>query len=293
MISQWHVGAGRASSVGGAFGACSTDVGSISHCKISINSPCSRAPPGFETVPEPRPGSRSVSKRPPHGAAALVRNPGQRRGEWITCSSRCSWRSCTYTRSTSRTSHCCRRSSQPRCPTPSRSPPHPPADPIAQTRIAEQAQLIVLFRAMREVNSELKAALTPPQHSTLFTSWAYLKGLVLRHPTTWAPHCADAPLLRQLRLTDDAWRLLAALRTLPKDSLLHKLKSVVNIERPSRKGPGLPDEMYHSLLVMLAKEADTRGGQHSILSLASGLSSGSQRGCDAIRRRSVCACRSE
>ena len=54
-------------------------------------------------------------------------------------------------------------------------------------------------------------------------------------------------LLLSLRLAHDAWQMLTAVMPI-KEDLVDELRRVVAIERPAKKGSGLPDRIYRSMV---------------------------------------------
>jgi hypothetical protein len=54
-------------------------------------------------------------------------------------------------------------------------------------------------------------------------------------------------LLLSLRLAHDAWQMLTAVMPI-KEDLVDELRRVVAIERPTKKGSGLPDRIYRSMV---------------------------------------------
>ena len=105
------------------------------------------------------------------------------------------------------------------------------------------AHYVVSFHTLKEVNKHFWWAVVPPVLKGMFESWNWLKAKLLKS----LPPPQEPWLLLSLRLAHDAWQMLTAVMPI-KEDLLDELRRVVAIERPAKKGSGLPDRIYRSMV---------------------------------------------
>ena len=105
------------------------------------------------------------------------------------------------------------------------------------------AHYVVSFHTLKEVNKHFWGAVVPPVLKGMVESWYWLGAKLLKS----LPPPQEPWLLLSLRLAHDAWQMLTAVMPI-KEDLLDELRRVVAIERPAKKGSGLPDRIYRSMV---------------------------------------------